>query len=393
VSQRTTPQGSQLAVRPDDSIDLAQVKRVLVVMLRHHGDVLLTTPLYRAIKRLNPALEIDVLTYHATRGLLQGNPDITTLFSVDKDNKQRSILSRLDAELQFMRAIKKRHYDLLIHLSDHRRGAWLSRWIGAKISIAPRLRNADWFWRSSFTHFWSNALSVSGGHPLLRRHTVEQHLDALRRLGIDVNPAPALQLHPDADAKALAQAFLQEHAVNKPYVLVQPTSRWLFKCWPVAHNAALIKALIARGFAVVLSCGPGETERSMLDAIVAQLGSLPADLILANQPSTLARLAVLIGGARVFVGVDSAPMHMAAAMGTPTVALFGPSGEDNWAPWRGDGNLIAKVVTHQGYACRPCGQDGCGGSKVSQCLVQLPVSQVLSAFDQVLAEANAWHAL
>ncbi len=384
---------AQLA-RPDDAIDLSLVKRVVVVMLRHHGDVLLTTPLYRVLKRANPDLEIDVVVYHATRPLLDNNPDISTVFSIDKDGSQSSSFGKTMAELRFMRLVRARNYDLLIHLSDHRRGAWLSRWVRPRVSIAPMLREQDAFWRGSFTHFWKSGASVRTGHPLLRRHTVEQHLDALRRLGIEVGAAPALTLRPDQQAALLAADFLKSQAIDKPYVVVQPTSRWMFKCWSIENNAALIKAILQRGYAVVLSCGPGRNEVAMLDAIVValkeEMGELSRELVLANQPSTLNRLAVLIGKARAFVGIDSAPMHIAAAMGTPLVAMFGPSGEDNWAPWKGDSNLVFAVVTHPQFACRPCGQDGCGGSKVSQCLVQLPVSQVLTAFDDVIARSDPW---
>ena len=385
---------SALLAQPDDAIDITQVRRVVVVMLRHHGDVLLTTPLYRVLKRVNPQIEIDVVVYHATRPLLDNNPDIAEVFSIDKDAGDSPRWGKTLAELRFMRQVRARNYDLLIHLSDHRRGAWLSRWVRPRVSIAPLLREQDAFWRGSFTHFWKSGASVRTGHPLLRRHTVEQHLDALRRLGIDVGQAPALTLHPDLEAERLAQDFLLANGIDKPFILVQPTSRWMFKCWSISNNAGLIKAILQRGYAVLLSCGPGRSEVAMLDAIVAelkqQMHELPRDLVLANQPSTLNRLAVLIGRARAFVGIDSAPMHIAAAMGTPLVAMFGPSGEDNWAPWKGDSNLVSAVVTHQQFACRPCGQDGCGGSKVSQCLVQLPVSQVLTAFDDVIARSDPW---
>ncbi len=392
----TRPESASRALpaRPDDAIDFSAIKRVVVVMLRHHGDVLLTTPVYRALKRANPSIEIDVVVYHETRPLLENNPDVAMVHAVEKERNKDGAFARLSAELTFMRAVRSRRYDLLIHLSDHRRGAWLSRWVRAPVSIAPQSRDGDAFWRGSFTHFWRSAASVRAGDPLLRRHTVEQHLDALRRLGLDVAVGPALRLVPGEAAAAQAREFLAEHHIDKPFVLIQPTSRWMFKCWPIDSNAALVKMILRRGYAVVLSCGPGKSERAMIDAIVAKLvdakGQPPRDLALANVPSTLNRLAALIGLARAFVGIDSAPMHMAAAMGTPTVALFGPSGEDNWRPWRGDSNLIAEVVTHSGFACRPCGQDGCGGSKISQCLVQVPVSQMEAAFDDVIARSDPW---
>jgi len=92
-------------------------------------------------------------------------------------------------------------------------------------------------------------------------------------------------------------------------------------------------------------------------------------------------MAALASRARLFVGVDSAPMHIAAAMGTPVVALFGPSGEREWGPW-----MVPHRVVESGHACRPCGNDGCGGGKVSECLTRLPVDRVHSAINELLAQ-------
>jgi heptosyltransferase-3 len=97
---------------------------------------------------------------------------------------------------------------------------------------------------------------------------------------------------------------------------------------------------------------------------------------------TLRELAALTARARLFIGVDSAPMHIAAAAGTPVVALFGPSGEKEWGPWR-----VPHRVVHSNHPCRPCGQDGCGGGKVSECLTQLPVETVLAAANELLSLA------
>jgi len=96
---------------------------------------------------------------------------------------------------------------------------------------------------------------------------------------------------------------------------------------------------------------------------------------------SLKQLAALTQRARVFVGVDSVPVHIAAAMQTPVVALFGPSGDLEWGPWQ----VRAQVIT-LGYSCRPCGLDGCGGGKVSDCLTDISVDQVLTAV-RALAQA------
>jgi heptosyltransferase-3 len=83
----------------------------------------------------------------------------------------------------------------------------------------------------------------------------------------------------------------------------------------------------------------------------------------------------------MFVGVDSAPMHIAAAVGTPVVALFGPSDDVEWAPW----GVAHRIVASGAHPCRPCRNDGCGGGKISECLTTLSVARVTAAIDAVLA--------
>ena len=114
----------------------------------------------------------------------------------------------------------------------------------------------------------------------------------------------------------------------------------------------------------------------MIKRIVAPLATPPVNM--AGQLS-LKELAALSARARCFVGVDSAPMHIAAAMQTPVVALFGPSGDKEWAPW----HTPHRTLTSD-FPCRPCGLDGCGGSKISECLTTIPVERVLDAIDSLL---------
>ena len=120
----------------------------------------------------------------------------------------------------------------------------------------------------------------------------------------------------------------------------------------------------------------------MLDAILGALApATRAHVLDLGGQLTLRELAALTARARLFVGVDSAPMHIAAAVGTPVVATFGPSSEIAWGPWR-----VPHRVVASSHPCRPCGQDGCGGSKVSECLTTLPVDRVHAACVELLAE-------
>ena len=231
--------------------------------------------------------------------------------------------------------------------------------------VPPVMVDRGRWWRKSFTHLY----------PLIRnRHRVEVNLDALRRIGV----YPALnerkvQFVPGGDAEhkvaslGLPQAFVHMH----------PASRWSFKCWPAERNAQLADRLAAEGHAVVLTAAPQES--NFIDQILAKTASKPLNLA---GGLSLKELGALTARAHLFIGVDSMPMHLAAAMGTPTIALFGPSNEAEWAPW----NVEQRIVTTT-HSCRPCGVDGCGGSKVSECLTLLPVDAVHAAAREILVKA------
>lgn len=346
------------------------LSRALVVKLRHHGDVLLATPVLSALKRAAPQCEIDALAYADTLPMIEGHPAVSRCFGIDRQWKTLGVAARAAAEWRLLSALRERRYDLVVHLTEQGRGAWLARLLRPRWSVAPR-HGGD-FWRGSFTHLYPKPDNA-------RRHTVERNLDALRRLGIDIADADkAVCLVPGTAAEAAVAALLTKHGLAGDFVHVHATSRWMFKCWPAQRVAELIDALAERGLRAVLSAAPAPREMDMVAAIKAAARSAPVDL--AGRLS-LKEAGALTARARLFVGVDSAPMHIAAAMGTPVVALFGPSGEFEWGPWR----TTARVVVSDRHPCRPCGIDGCGGSKRSDCLTELPVSRVLAACDELLA--------
>ncbi|MDC7712563.1 putative lipopolysaccharide heptosyltransferase III [Vogesella sp. LYT5W] len=357
-----------------DAIDLSTVRRVLVVKLRHHGDVLLSSPVLSVLKTHAPHAEIDALVYHDTRDMLSGHPALSQLFTIDRNWKRLGLRGQLAAEWQLLSGLRARQYDLIVHLTNHKRGAWLSRLLRPRWAVAPG---------GSFGKFFTNSFShrypVIGGN---RRHTVETHLDALRRLGI--YPAAderRLRLVAGEAAEQSVRQKLAAQGVSAPYLVIHPTSRWLFKTWPAARMAALIEQLRAQGETVVLSAAPDPAELAMLADITDRLSQPVASL--AGQLS-LKELAALIDSAQAFIGMDSVPMHIAAAMQTPCVALFGPSGDIEWGPWQVPHRLLRAELP-----CRPCGKDGCGGGKRSECLELIGETQVLAAFNSLMTEVGA----
>jgi len=354
-----------------DAVPLKEIARALVIMLRHHGDVLLATPVLGALKAHAPKVEIDALVYDQTAPLLEGHPALTQLHVVGRMWRERGLLSRIGLERELHAALRARGYDLIVHLTDQMRGAWLARALGARYRVAPAAPGRGAFWAGSFTHLFP--LAGNG-----RRHKVEANLDALRRIGLQPGMEERrLQFIPGAAAEARIAALLAaEGLAEHGYIHLHPASRWSFKCWPAERNAELIDRLGAT-HRVVVTAAPEPGEISLIEKILSVAKSKPVNL--AGKLS-IKELGALSARACLFVGVDSMPMHLAAAMGTPSVALFGPSGEHEWRPWRVPHRVVASR-----HPCRPCGNDGCGGGKVSECLTTLGVDEVFAAAQELLA--------
>lgn len=364
-----------------DAIDPASIHRVLVIKLRHHGDVLLASPVLTALKRAAPQAEIDALVYQETAPMLANHPALAVLHTIDRSLKRRGLLAQVAGEWGLWQALAARRYDLVVHLTEHPRGAWLALLAGARRGVAPERRRAGPLWHRAFRHLYLTPGSA-------RRHMVEVNLDALRRIGLWPEEADkALILVPGEPTDRRVEALLREHGLAPGrFIVAHPGSRWLFKCWPATATAAVLDGLAAAGWKLVLTGAPDPGERALIAAIRAALApTTAAQLTDLSEQLSLAELAALIGRARMLLGVDSVPMHIAAAMGTPVVALFGPSGEAEWAPWR----VPHRVVASLRHPCRPCGLNGCGGSNNADCLLTLPVEPVATAVAELLAETEA----
>ncbi|MEL0551684.1 MULTISPECIES: putative lipopolysaccharide heptosyltransferase III [Enterobacteriaceae] len=304
--------------------------RILVIKLRHHGDMLLITPLIHALKQQYPAASVDVLLYEETRDMLAANPDIRQIFAIDRRWKKQGKGHQLRMEFRLIRTLRQQHYDMVLNLADQWPSAIITRLTGAATRIGfdfPKRRHPAW-------RFCHTALASTQAHQ--RLHTVQQNLSILAPLGFALDDAPARMGYSEQDW-ATSRSLLPEGFENH-YIVIQPTSRWFFKCWREDRMSAVINALSDAGYAIVLTSGPDAKEKQMVDTIIA--GSPQARLhSLAGQLS-LRQLAAVIDHARLFIGVDSVPMHMAAALGTPLVALFGPSKLTFWRPWQAQGEVI-----------------------------------------------------
>ena len=354
--------------------DLSKVRRALVIKLRHHGDVLLTSPLFANLKKAIPHAQIDAFIYEDTLPMLQGHPAIADYLLYDRHWKKLSLFKKLVKEAALLRGIRAENYDLVINLTEGDRGAIASLISGSTYRVGFDPKKTGFFGkRKIYTHLVKECPQP--------RHTVERQLDVLRNIGIFPLPEERdLFLHvPDEAKRKIGDLLAREEIRPGSYVLIHPVSRWRFKCLAAKQIAQLITALHEKGEVVVMSAGPDPHEIAMIEEILKAAPDVP--VLNCAGKLTIKELAALIQSAKALICVDSVPLHMASALKTPVVVMFGPTSEQNWGPWR---HPQARVVA-QKFSCRPCYQDGCGGSKMSDCLFSMPVKSILSAFDAVVS--------
>jgi len=355
--------------RPDLPFSPHQATRILVIKFRHHGDMLLTTPVIRSLKAAFPDAKIDVLLYEETRAMLACHPDINQIYAIDRNWKKQGVRYQLSQEWQLLRMLRSQQYDIVLNLADQWRSALITRFTGAPVRLGfdiPKRRGA--LWQRCHTQ-----LVPTAAHQNL--HTVEQNLSLLAPLQLHTLDA-TVGMHYAASDRQRVTTLL--NGVKK-YIVVQPTSRWFFKCWSDEKFAAVVQALRDDGHTLVLTSGPDSKEQAMVENIKARLPSAENVISLAGL-LTLNELAALIDEAELFIGVDSVPMHMAAALQTPCVALFGPSKLIFWRPWQVNG----EVIWAGDFAPLP-DPDAVDTTTAERYLDAIPVETVLAAARRLLA--------
>ncbi|MFI8418303.1 putative lipopolysaccharide heptosyltransferase III [Serratia sp. NPDC078593] len=351
------------------------VQRILVIKLRHLGDVLLMTPLLSTLRAHYPSALIDVLVYEGTEAMLDGNQDVYLAYTVDRRLKHQSLKARYRGEQALWNSLHTGHYDLIINLSDQWRAALYCRFLRPTFSIGfryPKRNNP--FWRSCHS-----LLVEVDEHS--RQHTVLNNLSILAPL--------ALPNHITTVTQSWRQCAVDEvDRLTRLYrltdfVLIQPTARWAFKTWTAAGFSQVINHLTAGGRTVVITGGRSAEESAMIGAILHHCRT-PQYIVNLAGHLELPELAVLIDRATLFIGVDSVPMHMAAALQTPSVVLFGPSNRAQWSPWQSPHTLL--WAGDYRPLPPPCAVDTRTNERY---LAAIPASDVIRAVDRQLAPSNA----
>ncbi|MFN3396450.1 MAG: putative lipopolysaccharide heptosyltransferase III [Thermodesulfovibrionales bacterium] len=360
------------------------IRRILVIKLRHIGDVLLASPVFRALKETFPEAEVSILVNYGTEEVLSGNPLIQEITTFDREIKKAPFIKRYTEETRFLREIRKRRFDMTIDLTGGDRAAILSFLSGARYRIGWESRKGLIGKRHLYTHLF---------RPDGSKHMVLQNLDVVRHFGIDTEDRSVNFFIPDEARDFVKEVFrknnIQPLAIShQPIVHIHPTSRWLFKCWKDEYMAEVIRWLIDMETTVIITSSPDRKEIERAKNILSLCNLVktahPSQIINLCGKTTIKQLAAISEASDLFLGVDSAPMHIAAAVDTPVIALFGPTGAYSWGPWDNSKGGRSKVkglrskhmVIQRDWECVPCGKDGCNGTKISRCLEDIKPEEI-----------------
>jgi heptosyltransferase-3 len=341
------------------------IKGILVIKLRNIGDVLLTTPAFKALKETFPDARITAVVPAGTEEMLSLNPNVSDIVTFKRG-------AGIIGELDFIRRIRAKKYEIAINMTEGDRGAILALLSGARYRIGIDPHDKGFLGKKHlFTHL---VRYVNNG-----RHRAVMDMDILKPLRIEcLNPEVQLFTSPEDDRYIEGILASNGIGIGDRVAVIHPTSRWLFKCWRDEAVAEVIDYLEGRGFRTVLTSGPDKKELERVSNIIALAKTSPLDL---SGRLTLKRLAALFRKCSLFFGVDTAPMHMAAAVGTPVVALFGPSDSDIWGPFTEKRIIISRKLE---FPCVPCNKDGCGGSKKSRCLDEITTREAIDAIERLI---------
>jgi lipopolysaccharide heptosyltransferase II len=340
------------------------VRRVLVVRLRSIGDTVLATPALHALSRFLPEAEIDILLEDWVAPVLEGFRGVNRVITIERGN----VASRARAA----RELRSLRYDVAFNLHGGTTATILTRATGARHRVGYRS------YRYSRLH--NHAAPPANqlwGKPAT--HSVEQQLALLGWAGVPVTDLPPARLAVTAKAAQSIEGKLRAEGLtgDAPFVLLHPAAAFETKQWAPENFARIGEVLTARGLGVVAVAAPGEAET------IRALRENSAVPIKTFTNLSLPEVTALAARASLFVGNDSGIAHIASAVETPSVVIFGSSNVAHWRPWA---NPLSEVVREE-LPCQPCPGYACAEFDHPECIRRVSVERVRQAIERVMGKS------
>ena len=338
---------SSFYYRPSDSIDLSKVSKVVLFQRKNLGDAALALPLIQALISCNPRVRLVVVCSDATRFLFEKEGQVNICSDLGLKTISEMIAS-----------------DLCIDLH----GRFGFRMIARLMKIPLVGFDCDRGWVKWLTH-------PVGITKLGSRKKIHQNLDALRRLGFQPDINQCFRLTKEW---LISKGRLPRNLPSQ-YIVVHPGSRWMFKTLSEMQWRELVEQLrLNTGLTVVITGGDSQMELELGES----LGSLDGVINLVGE-TNISELLGVINQSSGYLGVDTFASHLASLLEIPGVVIFGPSDACVWGPTE---NSPLKLFTlhSRDFDCIPCNIDGCGGGKVSQCLLGIQCGEILAQYKRAV---------
>ena len=308
--------------------------KYLIVILRFHGDVLLTKPMIDNIKLNDPDGEIDLLVYKGTGSILEQERNITEIIEIDNASKE-NFFSKIKKEIKMWAKVRSKKYKYAFFLTTQWRVVPISWATGKamKAAVDDKKRRKK-LWTKSFSKIFPEALE---------NHIVQRNLSALEILGLQIFKEDLVldPTHLEMGYKSLSDSFPYLNQDNF-YCVIHPTSRREKKLWDKEKFAELINLLVKKSFSVVITSGPDEEEMNYVCEILRSTDMVENKVLNLAGKTSLLGLAALIKGAKFFIGLDSVASHIAASVNKESITLFGPSNPTHWKPWSDKAKIIVR---------------------------------------------------
>jgi ADP-heptose:LPS heptosyltransferase len=349
----------------DEAIDWSRVERVLLVRLRSIGDTVLTTPSLIALKQFLPHAEIDILLEDWVAPVLDGFDSLDNVLTVGKTAASR---------MKTVWHLRRRGYDVVFNLHGGTTGTFFAFGSGAR----HRVGFAEYQYSFLYNHLLTSAADYWGRHPT---HSAEQQMSLLGFAGVPVDPMQRTRLAVTSGAAAAVENRLSvSHVISShaPFALMHPVAAFDTKTWPIenfARTAEFLRSLGLETIAVATS-----KEKAVLDTLCKEAHVS----IQAYDDLALPEITALASRATLFVGNDSGIAHMAAAVGTPSVVIFGSSNRDHWHPWTD----APYEVVFEPFPCQPCPGYECGEFGSPKCILSIRTESVFEAIRKVLERVS-----
>lgn len=352
---------SRLTLKPQNSqINWKNVSCVLVIRLKSIGDTVLTTPSLIALRRFLPEAQIDILLEDWVAPVLDGFEAVDNVISFKKDD----LKSRLTTAWR----LRRNKYDVVFNLHGGTTSGFFVRATGARYRIGYSHYRYIFFHNrllSSSADFWNE----------ITTHSAEQQLALLGFVGVPVEDKPKSKLNLNEKAKNSVEEKLKSKIQNpkSKIALLHPAAAFDTKQWATENFARITEYLREKSFEIVAVATKKERE------ILEKLRKLSKVSITAFDDLTLPEITALAAKAEIFIGNDSGIAHIAAAVETPSIVIFGSSNRDHWRPWTDAPNEIV----YEKFDCQPCAGYFCKQFPEPKCILSVKTESVIEAIEKV----------